>query len=235
MLLKEVLVKELSRPYGEGLTKGAGWCQSWASNNGSIQGWSAGPEHLALYNAARISPRDVLEIGCFLGRSTVHLAAGVKISGRGYTVHVVDPFYDPFKVTYDDPNWRSWWMENFPKNGEVITGTKNTFMKNIKKCEVDDKVSVHSACSRDVHGIFPNDSLGVLFIDGNHTYDCVKEDFTLYFPKVIDGGLILFHDVIPSHPGIMKFIAELEADSHNGLEKMTHIVSLGIYRKAIRQ
>jgi len=226
---------ELKKPYGESLAKGSGWCQSWVDNHKLVQGWSANSELLVLYNAARIATGDVLEIGCFLGRSTVQLAAGLKISGRSGTVHAIDPFFDPFKVTYDDPNWRSWWVDNFPQNGDVITGTKNVFLGNVKKCQVDDKISVHHSLSRDIHGAFQNESLGVLFIDGNHDYEHVKEDFTLYFPKVAKGGLVLFHDVIPSHPGVVRFIKELEADKNNGLESIAHITSLGIYQKVARK
>ena len=234
MPIKEILVKELTRPYEE-IRNISGWRKGWVENNKNIQGWSSDAEHLALYNAARTGTEDVLEIGCFLGRSTVHLAAGLKASGRNNVVHAIDPFPDPFKVTYDDPNWRSWWNENHPKNGDVITGTKSIFLNNIKKCQIDDKVSVHAACSHHVHGMFQIESVGVLFIDGNHSYECIKEDFTLYFPKVLTGGIILFHDVIPLHPGVMKFTNELESDSYNGPEKIANIASLGIYRKVVRK
>ena len=40
-----------------------------------------------------------------------------------------------------------------------------------------------------------------LFIDGDHTYDGVKQDFEMYAPLVRDGGLIAFHD-IAVHPTI---------------------------------
>lgn len=38
-----------------------------------------------------------------------------------------------------------------------------------------------------------------LFIDGDHTYDGVKQDFEMYAPLVRTGGVIAFHDVLP-HP-----------------------------------
>lgn len=39
-----------------------------------------------------------------------------------------------------------------------------------------------------------------LFIDGDHTYEGVAQDFADYSPLVRPGGLIAFHDVVP-HPG----------------------------------
>jgi predicted O-methyltransferase YrrM len=37
----------------------------------------------------------------------------------------------------------------------------------------------------------------VLFIDGDHSYDAVKADFSHYGPLVRGGGLIAFHDIVP--------------------------------------
>lgn len=38
-----------------------------------------------------------------------------------------------------------------------------------------------------------------LFIDGDHTYEGVKQDFEMYQELVSDGGIIAFHDIRP-HP-----------------------------------
>lgn len=36
-----------------------------------------------------------------------------------------------------------------------------------------------------------------LFIDGDHTYEGVKQDFEMYSPLVRSGGIIAFHDILP--------------------------------------
>jgi predicted O-methyltransferase YrrM len=41
--------------------------------------------------------------------------------------------------------------------------------------------------------------LDVLFIDGDHSFKGVSGDFTLYSPFVKEGGLIMFHDIVPDH------------------------------------
>ncbi len=38
-----------------------------------------------------------------------------------------------------------------------------------------------------------------LFIDGDHTYDGVRQDYEMYRPLVRPGGLIAFHDIV-THP-----------------------------------
>lgn len=43
------------------------------------------------------------------------------------------------------------------------------------------------------------EKLDVLFIDGDHTYNGVKQDFEMYSPLVRSGGIVAFHD-IAIHP-----------------------------------
>jgi FkbM family methyltransferase len=42
-------------------------------------------------------------------------------------------------------------------------------------------------------------SLDILFIDGDHTYEGVKRDFFAYSPLVRTGGVVAFHDIV-EHP-----------------------------------
>jgi hypothetical protein len=48
--------------------------------------------------------------------------------------------------------------------------------------------------SYNVVSMFEDNEIDFLFIDGDHTYDAVSQDFELYFPKVKKGGLIFLHD-----------------------------------------
>jgi predicted O-methyltransferase YrrM len=40
-------------------------------------------------------------------------------------------------------------------------------------------------------------SIDFLFIDGDHTYEGVKQDYEMYSPLVRTGGIVAFHDVLP--------------------------------------
>ena len=51
---------------------------------------------------------------------------------------------------------------------------------------------------RVVRNILQGHELDFLFIDGDHTYEGVREDFMMYSPLVREGGLIAFHDVAES-------------------------------------
>lgn len=43
------------------------------------------------------------------------------------------------------------------------------------------------------------DEIDFLFIDGDHTYEGVKQDFEMYKPLVAENGIIAFHDIV-DHP-----------------------------------
>ena len=49
-----------------------------------------------------------------------------------------------------------------------------------------------------VRDILKDNELDFLFIDGDHTYEGVRADFTMYSPLVREGGLIAFHDIAES-------------------------------------
>lgn len=51
------------------------------------------------------------------------------------------------------------------------------------------------------------------FIDGDHTYEGVREDWLNYSPMVRPGGLVAFHDTWPNfdrhEPGVVRWVDEL--------------------------
>jgi len=80
-------------------------------------------------------------------------------------------------------------------------------------------------------GHFEDESIDLLHIDGLHTYDAVKEDFTNWYSRVTPGGIILFHDIDArqSDFGVWKFWNELERDHETFA--FHHGFGLGVLRK----
>ncbi len=77
-----------------------------------------------------------------------------------------------------------------------------------------------------------------IFIDGDHTYDAVKQDFFQWFPLLQQGGIIAFHDSAPvtstadlfaGWPGPIKLVAELK--NNPALEFLEVQDSLSVFRK----
>jgi cephalosporin hydroxylase len=56
-------------------------------------------------------------------------------------------------------------------------------------------------------------NIDLLHIDSQHDYDTVATEFKLYYPKVISGGVILFHDTA-LHSGPIQLMKEIK-DQYN--------------------
>jgi predicted O-methyltransferase YrrM len=71
----------------------------------------------------------------------------------------------------------------------------------------DQSLHVIRADSRDASTVeevrrrLPEGQVDFLFIDGDHSYEGVRRDFELYSQLAADGGLVAFHDIVPSRPG----------------------------------
>jgi predicted O-methyltransferase YrrM len=59
----------------------------------------------------------------------------------------------------------------------------------------------HNSHEKATHALvaskLPTKRVQFLFIDGDHSYDGVKQDFEMYRGLVEPGGLIAFHDIVP--------------------------------------
>lgn len=53
-----------------------------------------------------------------------------------------------------------------------------------------------------------------IFIDGDHSYDGVKQDFEMYKDLVCEGGIIAFHDIQHQHSrvGVDEFWREIKTE-----------------------
>jgi MMP 1-O-methyltransferase len=133
----------------------------------AVPGWLGPREQTALYALARaISGRGVIvEIGSWLGKSTICLALGSR-AGAGASVYAIDPFAAARGI--------------------------DTYLEG---AGVSDIVKLISACSQagDLVAAF-SDPVELLFIDGSHTFADVRDDFDLWVPKLVEGGFVAMHD-----------------------------------------
>jgi hypothetical protein len=53
--------------------------------------------------------------------------------------------------------------------------------------------------STEASALFPDESLDLVFIDGNHGYSHVKQDIRAWLPKVRPGGVLCGHDCDADH------------------------------------
>lgn len=61
-------------------------------------------------------------------------------------------------------------------------------------------IEIITGRSQEMSERFDDESIDLLYIDGDHRYEYEKQDYDLYFPKVKRGGLIIIDDM-RSDPG----------------------------------
>ncbi len=146
----------------------------------TVDGWVTDKEEDLLYNLAKnCKGRGVIiEIGSWKGKSTILLANGTK-NGNKLKIYAIDPHTG-------SPEHRNAY-------GKVWTFVE--FKKNIKNANVDCIVIPIVKTSEEAIKQV-NEPVEFIFIDGNHEYKAVKLDFNLWFPKVIEGGIMAFHDTV---------------------------------------
>jgi MMP 1-O-methyltransferase len=146
---------------------------------------------LGLLAACAPASGAIVEIGSFKGRSTVMLASIAKHYGLGPVVAI-----DPHTTTA-------------PTDPVIEKGssTFEEFQASLRGAGVESQVEIHRACSRDVAKGWTR-PIRLLWIDGDHTYAGVKEDFDLFSPFVSTGGIVAFHDVLHGYEGPIRVLVE---------------------------
>lgn len=168
-----------------------------------IKGWLGDGEAQLLHDlAATIRlPQMILEVGSYQGRSTIALALDAQTP-----VFAVDPH----DVSVGD---------SFPFGDE----DRAALMANLVKAGVAWKVRLLDIQSAFAARCFPH-SIGLLFIDGAHSYEGVKADIEAWLPHVVEGGYVAFHD--SNAPQIQQAITECK-----GLDLMVAADVTQVYRK----
>jgi len=147
-------------------------------------------ESMLLYNLAKNCTGNkgiIVEIGSWKGKSTICLAKGSKVANK-VKIYAIDPHKD-----------------TLTHKANETPSTYEEFKKNLQAAEVDEIVNPICSTSQEAARIF-DEPVELLFIDGDHEYGMVKLDFELWFPKLINGGIIALHDC--NFPGLEKLICE---------------------------
>jgi predicted O-methyltransferase YrrM len=147
-------------------------------------------ERIALFDIARALPAgaQALEIGSHIGSSALFLGAGLKtVGGRLFCVD-------------------TWNNETMP-DGEQ--DTYPTFAANT--AEFAGLITPLRKRSDFLTFEEIGTKLDFAFIDGDHSEDSVRKDFTLLEPWMKPVSIIAFHDASVHFPGVNKVIGEVLA------------------------
>ncbi|MBI4708036.1 MAG: class I SAM-dependent methyltransferase [Candidatus Omnitrophica bacterium] len=154
----------------------------------AIDGWLTEKEARALYDTVcNLSAKEpvVVEIGSWLGKSSVILGKGLKKKKAGKLFCI-----DPFDASGDKIG-----EEDYHRRAERLgIPLVEKFIRNLKKCGVFEYVEILQGKSWEFSGEW-NKEVDFLFIDGDHSYEAVLRDYLDWGKFVKKGGFIGFHDV----------------------------------------
>lgn len=151
-------------------------------------------EATLLYNLAReVQEGCIVEVGSYRGRSTVSLGRG-SIDGHGVAVFAIDPHEEFVGVN----------------GGSFGAADRGAFFQAMLDTSCFHVVRLINLSSET---IAPNwdQKIGLLWIDGDHSYEGVRRDFECWSPHLLPGAPIAFDDTKDKSLGPHKFITELLA------------------------
>jgi predicted O-methyltransferase YrrM len=158
-----------------------------------VLGWMSHTELAWL--AEQASKRSqVVEIGSYLGRSTRALAD--NSCGRVYAIDT----------------WRNADVHPYMRVPPFMLGEDwcwNAFLRNVGDL-IPDRLEVRRRQSAQAALEFAGEgrTFDLIFIDGAHDYQSVKEDIQAWRPLLKDGGLLCGHDFIAKHMGVVEAVRE---------------------------
>ena len=186
-----------------------------------IDGWLTPNEAAALFDLAYDAKAPIIEIGSWHGRSTVALALGSMAGGK-QPVFAVDPFI-PFaggdEVRLTDQGNRA----------ADKQASAETLRANLNRMGINGQVEIVPLTSIDAAARLP--SCGVLFIDGDHSFEGCAADINMYLSKVVQGGMIMLHDVGAGDPGVERAVDEILLSRPSDVQLRHRVDSAVLVRK----
>ncbi len=166
----------------------------------AVPGWMSPGQEKCLFDLVCTLNQQarILELGSFLGRSTVTMAFACHKTRRH--IYAVDTFEgndDDFISGRNEVYWQG-----------------NSFLETFKDhLRRDDLLQYVTALQGWTHEIAKHWTMQVdmIFIDAGHTYEAVLQDVDNYFKFVKPGGVVALHDVTPSWPGVERVWQEVVA------------------------
>lgn len=166
----------------------------------AVEGWLSDEEGgLLITIAAEAVQRPAsgdeiacVEVGSFLGRSTVAIATAIKAAApRNAHLYAIDP-HEGDVTTLDHQVCR-------------MGSTLARFTRTIGDAGLDDVVVPIVSRSTEVQWDRP---IALLFVDGLHDYESVSADVAHFEPFVQDGGFIALHNCAVRFPGVERVAAD---------------------------
>jgi predicted O-methyltransferase YrrM len=158
----------------------------------ACKGYLDESEGLRLYELAREYGKlgPVLEIGSYCGKSSVYLGAGVKAAGSHLICvdhHRGSEEHQPGEEYHD------------PSLFDAEVGRMDTLRelrRTLARAGLED-VCVPFVTRSTTAAALWSTPLGMVFIDGGHSFETAFSDYASWHGKVAKGGVLAIHDLFP--------------------------------------
>jgi predicted O-methyltransferase YrrM len=118
--------------------------------------------------------RKIVEIGTFIGGTAEIMAGAISEDAR---IISIDSYL------------------NLPTiNGIELSRSEAIFTAQQRLAKYWPKITHIIGDSLEVASVFADKSVDLVFIDGDHSYEGVRQDILAWLPKIKDGGIISGHD-----------------------------------------
>jgi len=154
-------------------------------------------ELMVIANVAKqAEPPMAFEIGTFDGRTTLNIAANLTLPAKVYTLDL--PKSDLGETKFALAPGETAFVDK-TKSGARFIGT--AYEKQITQLYGDSATFDFSPYEG---------QMGLVFVDGSHSYDYILQDTANALRLASDNGFILWHDYQQDWPGVIRALNELK-------------------------
>lgn len=156
-------------------------------------------------------PKTVAEVGVAEGRFSEEMFAWGLDALFLIDIWEPMPFIDGC-ASFDE----EWHEANYKRVLELFSDKEN--------------VAIMKGFSHKAAKNIDNESLGLVYIDGDHTYQGCKSDIKTWWPKLVPGGIMAFHDYKNPAYGVNRAVIEFRGeDNVNIIEENGSYENIGAW------
>ncbi|MBX7066472.1 MAG: class I SAM-dependent methyltransferase [Parachlamydiales bacterium] len=146
--------------------------------------------------------RTVVEVGCWLGKSTRHIAQTLPKDGK---VYAVDHWLGSLEH-----------QEGANSHRDVLPKLYQQFLSNIIHAKLTHKIIPVRMASVEAEKFLKDLKPDLIYIDASHEMEAVYQDLTIWYPHVKGQGILCGDDF--AWPGVRDAVEKFAAENHLQIE-----------------
>ena len=172
-----------------------------------LPGWDIGFKDIYDYYADNLAQDGdvVVEIGVACGRSLTYLSE--RLGSKRVSLYAVDPWLP-------DNGDDNVWPQSLKGIARDLGGTFSAYCRVMASHapKALERINVLRVSSLQARRMFDDQSLAMVLIDGDHSYEAVHADISTWESTIRPGGILAGDDYV-GHPGVKQAVDELFGDT----------------------